>query len=266
MFNRNIISALLPQGQAWEPAANDDYDLLLNGIGTNSDEIMNDLDLIRHFRNPWKTPILSDLEREYGIIPILTATDYERRQRLAAKMFMRSSLPTYEFLQQKLQDAGFDVQVHANSPAVDPTIFLDEAFQMTAGDLLPGGNDAQAGEPEAYCGRVGGELLVNGDIFNAFPNYTVLCDEAEAQCGEDGSFAGEYDSIRLESVVYDIPPAAQWPLVFFVGGDATRGPVTGELTEIQIAPVQAERKSEFKRIILRYKPMFSWAGLIVVWS
>lgn len=265
MFSRNVINALLPDGQAWEPGAGDDYDLLLNGIGENSDAVKSDLDLIRYFRNPYKTPILSDLEKEFAVIPSASATEAERRQRLAIKMFNKSQLPTYEFLQEKLRDAGFDVYVHANSPAVDPAIFLDEAFQMTAGDTLPGGNDAQAGEPEAYCGRVGGELLVNGELFKAFPNYTVLCDEAEAQCGESSATAGEYDSIRLEYIQYDIPPAAQWPLVFFVGGEATRNAL-GELTNIDIADIAIERRLEFRRIILRYKPMMSWAGLIVVYK
>jgi len=265
MFSRRVISAIFPEGQAWEPAVDSDYDLLLNGIGANSDAVKDDLDLLRHIRNPWKTPVLSDLEREFAVIPSATATDAERRERLATKMFQRSSLPTYEFLESKLQSAGFNVQVHANSPAVDPAIFLDESFQMTAGDTIPGGNDAQCGEAEAYCGRIGGELLVNGDIFNAFPNYTVECDEPDALCGETESVAGNYDSIRLESVEYDIPPSDYWPLIFFVGGDATRNAL-GELTNIDIAPIAVERQREFKNIILRHKPMFSWAALIVVYS
>ena len=195
------------------------------------------------------------------------ATEAERRQRLKAVMFRRSELPTYDMLEEKLQDAGFDVQVHANSPAVDPNTFLAQNFNMTCGDLLPGGNDAQCGEPEAYCAQVGGELLVNGEIFWQLPNYTCLCGEALALCGEAGASCGEYDGVTMFPLLYDVPAeAGYWPLIFFVGGEATRDPVTGELTSIDIAPVAIERRLEFRRIILRYKPMAAWAGLVVVYG
>ena len=158
MLSRAILNSLWPEGSFWTPAPEDDYDLLLDGISENSDAVTSDLDELRYFRDPALTILLSDLEDEYGVIPVSGSTIEERRERLAAVMFLRSELPTYEFLEEKLQSAGFDVYVHANSPAVDPAIFLAQAFQMTAGDILPGGNDAQCGELEAYCGQIGGEL------------------------------------------------------------------------------------------------------------
>jgi len=266
ILTRQIINALLPEGAAWEPKEDDDYNRLLNGIAENSDSVKLQIDTVRYIRDPYRTPFLSDLEKEYGIIPLTTATEAERRDRLYAFMFIRSELPTYESLEAKLQAAGFNVQVHVNSPAVDPATFLNEAFQMTAGDLLPGGNDAQCGEPEAYCGRTGGYLLVNGDIFLQSPNYTILCDEAEAQCGEADALAGNFDSISLVPIEYTLPTTAgYWPLIFFVGGDATRNAL-GEITNIDIVSIPNERQAEFKRIILQHKPTFSWAALIVVWS
>jgi hypothetical protein len=264
-LSRATLNALLPQGSAWEPEQGDDYDLLLDGIANNTEKVRLDLDDIRNFRNPAETVILSDLEKEFGVIPASASTEAERRERLAAKMFNKSELPTYEFLEAKLVAAGFDVQVHANSPAVDPAIFLDQSFQMTAGDLLPGGNDAQAGEAEAYAGRIGGELLVNGEQFTSFPNYTTLAGEADAQAGEAEAAAGNFDGISLVADEYEIPTdSGYWGMIFFVGGDATRN-ASGELTEIEIAEVPIERKAEFKRLILTYKPMFSWAGLVVVY-
>lgn len=266
MFSRAVINALLPLGSAWAPATGDDYDLLLDGIGDNADAIHDAMDALRYLRDPSRTPILSDLEKEYAVIPVAASTEAERRQRLAATMFMRGVISTYERLQAALDAAGFDVLVHINSPAVDPATFLLEAFDMMCGDLLPGGNDAQCGEPEAMCARVGGELLVNGEFFEQSPNYTVLCGEADAQCGEDFAFAGQYDSINLLLIEYEVPTVAgYWPLIFFVGGAATRDPVTDEITDIEIAPVPIERRLEFRRIILKLKPMFSWAGLIVVY-
>jgi hypothetical protein len=266
MFNRSVINTLLPGGSAWSPVTDGDFDKLLDGIGENSDVVFNVLDDIRNIRNPLETPVLTDLEHEYGVIPVAGATDSERRDRLKTFMFRRGELPTYTRLNERLQSAGFDVQVHPNSPAVDPNIFLAQAFNMVCNDLLPGGNDPQCGEPEAVCAQVGGLLLVNGDIFTQAPNYSLLCDELLAQCGEALAFAGQFDSIRLEAIDYEVPTdPGYWPLIFFVGGAATRDPVTDELTEIEIAPIPIARKSEFQRIILTFKPMFSWAGLIVVY-
>lgn len=265
MPNRAVINALLPEGAAWEPEVEDDYDFLLNGIAENSNVMHSDLDLIRYFRDPARTPILSDLEAEFAVIPVATSTEAERREWLAIVMFRRSELPTYESLEEKLRDAGFDVYVHANDPAVDPAIFLAQAFQMICDDLLPGGNDAQCGEAEAYCGQIGGELLVNGEIFEQELDYIVLCDEVLAQCDEATALTGNYNSVNLIPIEYELPAGAgYWPLIFFVGGEATRNPA-GEITNIDIAEIPIERRLEFRRIILKYKPMFSWAGLIVVY-
>jgi hypothetical protein len=187
--------------------------------------------------------------------------------KLAVKMFGRNTVPTYELLEAKLRDAGFDVYVYANSPAVDPNLFLTESFNMTCGDLLPGGNDAQCGEPEAICAQIGGQLLVNGDVYIQLPGYIALAGEAWVQCGEAGVQAGQIANINKELVLYSIPvDGGYWPLIFFVSGLATRDPITGELTDIEIASIPTERESEFKKIILQYKPMASWAGLVCVFQ
>jgi len=224
MLSRDALNALWPTGDFWTPLADDDYDLLLEGVSENSEAARLDVNKIRYLRDPSRTPILDDLEREFAIIPVPGATEIERRSRLAVEMFRRGELPTYDMLQEKLIDAGFDVLVHANDPAVDPSMFIEQAFQMMCDELLPGGNEAQCGEVEAYCGQIGGELLVNGDIYEQAPNYTILCDEALAQCGETEALCGQFDSIRLTPIEYDIPEEyGYWPLIFFVGGEATYG-------------------------------------------
>ena len=269
MFSRHVINALLPLGSAWSPAVDSDYDRLLDGAAANSEAVRQAMDQLRSLRDPARTPILSDLEKEFAVTPVAHASDSERRQRLAATMFMRNTLPTDEVLQSALDAAGFNVLVHVNSPAVDPATFLLEAFDMMCGDFLPSGNNAECGEVEAMCARVGGELLVNGEFFEQSPNYSVLCDvwPNAFECGDPGVCAGQYDSVNLELVTYDVPTTAgYWPLIFFVGGPATRDPVTDEITDIEIAPVPIERRLEFRRIILKLKPMFSWAGLIVVYT
>lgn len=267
-LSRSVINAILPEGAFWEPAADDDYDKLLNGIANNTEIVYNAMSDLSCLRCPETTTILSDLEKEYGIIPAALATESQRRSRLAAFMYRRAGNGSAELLQSKLRESGFtDVYVHVNSPAVDPNIFLAQAFNMVCGDVLGfSGNDAQCGEPDAYCSAVGGELVVNGDLFESSPNYVNLCGE-DIGCGED-VLCGDFDGYKSASidVFYEVPTdAGYWPLIFFVGGPATRD-INGYITNIDFYVLPTERRLEFRRIILRFKPMHSWGGLIVIYN
>lgn len=164
-----------------------------------------------------------------------------------------------DYLQAQLQSAGFDVQVHENIPAVDPDTFLSNVFVMQAN-----GANAYAGRSDAFAGRTGGELLVNGPILTNIPLYIAVagyyrcvCDNVAAECGYFEKIIG-YD--KIYSITND---SDYWPYFFFIGGDATRDPVTHELTDIQNANVPYNRQDEFKRLILKIKPAQSWCGLLI---
>lgn len=267
-FSRQVLNSLWPKGLFWEPEIDSDYDKLLNGISENSGTVYDFLKGLGNIRNPLLTPVLSDLEKEYGVLPATGATTAQRRQRLNAFKQRRTSTGAWDVLQSQLRAAGFNnVFVHPNDPAVDPAIFLAQAFNMTCGDTLPGGNDAQCGEPEAICASVGGELLVSGDIFFNLPNYINQCDN-DVYCGDD-VYSGDFDGYIRFAIedLYEVPAiSGYWPLIFFVGGEATRDPITNEITDIAIYTVPEQRRSEFRRIILRFKPIHSWGALIVVYG
>jgi hypothetical protein len=268
-FARRILNTLWPRGAFWEPKTDGDYDKLLEGVAENSGVVRTFLSGLANIRNPLLTPVLSDLEKELGIIPATGATVAQRRARAKAFIERRASTGAWDVLQAQLRSAGFDdVYVHPNDPAVDPAVFLAQAFNMTCNGLLPGGNDPECGEPEAICALIGGQLLVNGDLFSNLPNYINECDEPGVEC-DDGIFCGDFDGYRRTNLedVYEVPTiSGYWPLIFFVGGAATRDPVTNALTEINIYQVPQQRRSEFRRIILRFKPLHSWAGLIVIYN
>jgi hypothetical protein len=265
-ISRAALDSLLPPGLDVEPES--DLDNLIEGIAENKESVRSFLATLANLRNPYKTQYLADLEKEFGFMTRTNLTHAVRRARLAARMYSRGGTGSKDNLQKStglvlgaLDAAGFDVQVHENNPAVDPAIFLDQAFQMVAGDP----NNAYAGDPNAYCGRIGGELLVNGPIYDQRPLYLIECGNTDcAYAGDPNAYAGYYLELIKTQKVY-ITPAnpANWPLVFFVGGDATRDPVTDELTDIQRAQVPAEREQEFKNIILRIKPVHTWAGLLI---
>ena len=279
-LSRSIINALLPEGAFWEPAAGNEYDLLLDGMAENTQQVYEFLKQLQYLRDPQRTPILSDVEKEYAIFPSALATEQQRRDRLTAFMFRRANTGAYDVLQAKLREAGFtDVYVHENSPAVDPDIFLAQDFNMTCGDVLPSGNLAQCGEPEAICASVGGELLVNGDLYENRPKYSAGCGmmnqfNPEApfvppMCGADEPvYCGDFDGYKTTGVdeVYEVPEeSGYWPLFFFVGGEATRDEY-GFIAEIKSYSVPSERRLEFRRVILKFKPLHAWGVLITVYD
>jgi hypothetical protein len=225
LLSRAVIDALLPGGSLWVPESNGGLDCLLDGIAGNAESVREFLHTLAHIRNPLLTPLLDDLEREFGIVPTDLLTEAVRRQRLAAVKSATSGDGSAAWMEDRLQAAGFDIYVHVNDPVADPNDFIFD------GSVTIFGNDAaQFGRDVAMFGGVVGGLIVNGDALD---------------------------------VTYTIPVETEyWPLIFMVGGAATRDG-GGVLTAIAPAEVPMSRKDELIKLIVKYKPMFTWATLTV---
>jgi len=90
--------------------------------------------------------------------------------------------------------------------------------------------------------------------------------------GEDSFFGGEdayfgaYEDFKKELNKYEIPTnPAYWPLIFFVGGVATYN-VDGSISSIAQANVDVKRRVELRSLIVKYKPLHTWCGLIVYYT
>lgn len=225
-ISRAVIDALLPPGAIWIVADGDDLDLLFEGMADNMELVRIDLNNLAYIRNPQLTVILDDLEKEFGIPFDPTLTEQERRDQLQAAKLATQGDGTDTFLQAQLQQAGFDVQVHSNEPPIDPAIILEASFLVYCD-----GDGAFCGHEDALCGRSAGELIANGDaLFDIFP----------------------------------IPASSDyWHLIFFVGGDAVRNAGTDAIESIAPASVPVARIPELIRLIVKYKPLHAWCGLIV---
>lgn len=258
---RQNLDGVSPGGSALLPKVDGGMDRLFEGIADNWERSRARLALLADIRNPWKTEMLADLEREFGITPNPNYTEEMRRMVLAQKMFTRDQRGTIDEMRAALTSAGFNVYVWANDPAVDPAPFLIQEFTMTCG-----ADNAYCGEPSAVCGNIGGELLVNGPLYTQVPAIGMCCGSEVAFCLEPEAVAGFYDSLRLIPYVYEIPTdPGDWPFIFYVGGLATFN-IDGEIIDITQVNIPIYREFEFKEIILRLKPMHSWAALIVSFS
>jgi hypothetical protein len=164
-----------------------------------------------------------------------------------------------DYIQSILRAAGFDVYVHENNPPVDPDIFLNSIPIMVCK-----GVNAYAGRDDAFAGRTGGDLLVNGSILTNIPAYLSICGNINTCCGNQYAKAGYFEKIITSDKIYQITDDPDyWGYFFFIGGLATRNVTTHVLETIDNAIIPSERKEEFKRLILKLKPAHSWVGLIV---
>jgi len=261
-IERRMIDALWPdqKGSAWYPAEGDGMDLFLQAKAENLESVKTFISSLADIRNPLKTTFLADLEKEYGFpINSLVLSEATRRQRLAGLVFQGKTTGSPDDLQRALDDSGFDLQVHVNSPAVDPDAFLDEFFVATCGTAT-----ACCGNEDAYCSTIGGEWVVTGDVINQIPGYLAACDIPEAVCGNAQAVCGYFEGYIQIPIEYETPPSNKWPFVFFVGGDATRDG-SGALLTVDQGFVPIERKAELKTLIVKIKPLHSWCALIATY-
>lgn len=260
-FFRRALDLTHPEGPAWDLNEEGDWAKLRDGDSDNLTAIREDVINLKYIRTPSKTPVLSDLEREYGINPNSTLTEAERIARLEAEVYKKATTANKDDLQTLLDRAGFNLTVYQNSPngpAVDPAIFLNQNFQMVAG-----GFNGYAGRSDAYAGLIGGELLVNGDIFEQSPAYLGA---GTMWAGNDTAHAGYFSSLNRTLIQYDIPTDPDnWPFVFFVGGATTFNP-DGSLATIEQGFAPQQQEKALKDIILKFKPLFTWCGLIVTFE
>ena len=165
---RAFLDAILPPGSLWQPAPGGAEDHLLDGISDSWQGVHDDLAKLAHLRDPWRTPYLDDLERDFGILPDTNLSEAQRRSTLAVKKYQRNQKSTLASMQAALDTAGlgtggYGLHVYANDPPVDPETFMDHGFLT------------QCGEPEAVCGYFSGAGIPAASWRGAAHNGTVFC-------------------------------------------------------------------------------------------
>jgi len=212
----------------------EDLAKLFEGMAVDYQAIYDRLMLLAHTRDPRLVDVdlLPDLEREFGIVPDTSLGDTVRRQMLAHVIYQRPTTASWEHLQNALIDAGFsNLLVTQNNPIVDPSV-------------------------------VGGDFLVNGTIYTSqSPAYYACMGSGIAYIGHSRAFMGYYLSDNKVAKTYTIPTGPSywpWTYVFWVGGAASGWPST---PAVALANVDAQRETQLKNLILKYKPAFTWCML-----
>lgn len=284
---RKVIKSLLPKGPLWRPDWVKDLEKYYQGIADFSKTIKDFLAGLADLRNPYKTPLLEELEKDYGHRPNEFVTEAERRAYIASLMAGEKPNGSRDYLQKRLHQAGFtNLFVHENNPAVDPALIAIDRYLLYCGD-----SNAYCGEPTAELGAFSSELIVNGDLYQFDLAYKAVCGGEYAYCGEPDFICGELYEVTKNLYQYQLPTdPTWWPAVFFVGGEAEYAPDIGSLLycgdsnaycgeptamcqdfqggllSVRYVDIPLERRAELRRIILKFKPVCSWGVLLVSWT
>lgn len=224
----------------WPTEINQDGDLskLLDGLAEDYQSVYEEIQNIAHIRDPRRTGNLSDLEREYGIIPDFSLSESVRRQMLAHIVYQRPTTASWEYLQNALRDAGFtNLYVTENNPVVNPAdVTIDSS-----------------------------ELLVNGRLYTSQePAYYMAAGSDIAYAGHSRGYSGYYLSVNKTLKTYTIPTEINahwtWRYVFWIGSASSGWPSS---PTIVMGQENSQRETQLKNLILKYKPSFTWCILCV---
>jgi len=218
---RALYEALLPDGPIWIPKKDGDFDKLLDAMGENAGLVFDFLRTLANIRDPYNTPLLDDLEKEYGIIKNENLSEALRRSQIASIKYATPGTGSLDDLQDRLDKAGFDLIVTANDPAFDPRPILQSRYQMYAGGYNAYAGYNEGGPILAYAGFSGGYLIVNGDLYIQSPDYAMVAGGDFSFAGNSKALAGYFLQLDRDIYIYEIPDDPnRWRFIFFVGGPA----------------------------------------------
>jgi hypothetical protein len=270
---RRVMDSLMPPGAIWRPRIGGYMDRLHDGLAAAMQVVHDYLARIGSVRNPLQTPVLGDLEREFGVSPSDGISDSTRRATLASKMFTRGLRGQYWVLQNALTQAGFiGVTVIPNDPAVNPAPFITGNAQMCCGgsNAYAGyylGAAPPSGPYNAYAALYGGLLIVNGAQFVNTPQI-VGAGSGLVSCHTiwlntlNTNICGSFSYSRSQTLNYGSPGEPyKWPFVFFIAASATYDG-SGHVLTLTQCTIPSARMSEFMSLVLHYKPIHAWAALI----
>jgi hypothetical protein len=225
-IHEKILKANLPDGSIWNIESESDLDKFLEGMGDNLDEDKDFVKKLADIRNPLKTQQLEDLEKEFGLSPNSPLSEEERRIKLLGEKTDNNSTATHEWLQDALQKRGFEnIVVLPNTPGL----------------INPG--------------AFGGELIVNGEG-----------DSGLYQVPSDSGYWGLFFFLGSGVTYKDVDVLVDADGVFTVNAQGIfLGSSAGEITSITPIEVDAARREELRREIIKYKPLFAWGVLIATY-
>lgn len=242
---RQLTRQLYPTGRAWQQPNGGTFDKLHAAMAESESKAYSDaesiLDSILPDNNNFTVDDAEDWERRLGMITNSLVPLADRKAAIIRKMNHPGDIParqSWDFLEQSLQLAGFDVYVHENIP--EQTIF----------QVLQPANIANQGQQNQGTFNQGTVITANPGLFTQANQNTFN----QGQQNQGGFIYTNKVANRISEPLdafFDI--GSNWRSVFYIGG-----PNLGDF-----ANVDAARKDEFRQTILRIKPVQSIGVLLI---
>jgi hypothetical protein len=281
-FGKQIVQSFLPRGRAWNPAPGGDFDRLLAGIGDCLDTPVEAARILPFIRNPYRAPreFLPDLAKEYGLPYEEGGNEDDLRDDIASITYETDGAGLVYRLQEQLEKFGFGkngygLVVTANEPnPARPDLNTVPHYRTRATGLTDGRYPARASRAvynviasgvfnDEYPAEASGEEAGIYGTQAEPPQFPVRA------AGKWGTDEGGYYLLNGDSRDFFsstvLPPNDRWGLVFFIGGQPLRDG-KGRIARIPFIPVPLSRRPTLHRIIMRVKPVHSWAAMFVKYT
>ncbi len=266
-----VFQHVLPNARAWRLTIDKKLRQLFVGLGDASQAVRDFFDLVLDDMYPQTTRALDEWEQQFGL-PSTGITDQQRRDRLAATWRALGGQDP-EYIQQTLQDNGFDVYVHEWwEPGTEPPVGVKACvtprnpllyIRRSSAPRVPlsacGYATTTCGNVPALCGNgvePAGYPLVN-KIETSRKTYTAGCGNLSTICGGVSASGGNLDGYSLDPLEYVVPlDPSKWPYFLYIGGE----------TFPDLAQVPSSRKNEFEALCLKICPTQNWIGVLVQYT
>jgi len=294
MFFR-IIQHLLPHAKAWDITIDKQLRQFFQGLADAlGDATKLFFDLLFLDLDPVYTRQIGYWETQFGLAPTIIDED-ERRDRLVAtwKALIGGQSPRY--IQDTLQNAGFDVYIHewwvlpvVGSPvARNPNLYLASRSLTTQYITNCGAQKANCGHSTAVCGaKVSSGALVQyvancgtqkancghseaicgaSNQPTGFPLVNKLLVPSTliltagsiiANCGHSSAICGGTNNAYVEKEYQVTSDSTKWGYFLYIGGENFPDQ----------ANVQQSRKNEFETLCLKICPTQQWLGILINYS
>jgi len=248
---KDLTRLLYPTGRAFNMPRGGNFDKLHSALAESESDAYESASSILFSILPdnpnFTVDDAEDWERRLGMITNPAVPLPDRMAAIIRKMNHPGDIParqSWDFLEQSLQLAGFDVYVHENIPETDPATAIAAGIPEL-GEM--GGAGSEMGEIEM------------GSAFSVYPGLFYI-----SEMGADDSEMGAIEMGGIEyknKVVNEIneyidslfPIVGNYRSTFYIGGQNFG----------TFADVDVNRKDEFRQTILRIKPAHS-VGLLLI--
>lgn len=242
----NLTRQLLPTGRAFQYPEGGELEKFHTAMAKTEESAYNDatstLYSILPDNDNFTTEDAARWEERLGMITNSNVSLADRKSAIIRKMNHPGDIParqSWDFLQQSLQLAGFDVYIHESIP--DQTIDDVVVSALNIGEM---------GEPEMGEIEMGNVESYYGSVFQA-------TEMGEPEMGQPEMGGYTYNHLIANEITESHDPnfviGENYRSTFYIGGE-----IKGTFANVSI-----DRKNEFRQLILRIKPVHSIGVLLI---